>query len=211
MRTCLIEGCDRTPLSRGLCSAHYQQAWKAGRVADYAKQRAPAGSLNQEWRSKAACKGMDPDLFFPGQGESTREAKAICAQCPVQVECLETAMTNHESFGIWGRKSERERRVLRRTWPRSTTPVASAPCGTTAAYKVHTRRGETPCAECKAANARYRQDVERARVAELRATGMPNQGIAEIVGRSLKWVEAVITEDALPIRARGPRRNEHAA
>lgn len=63
---------------------------------------------------KANCLGVDPELFFPARGESTREAKAVCLACPIVDECLEHALVNHEKFGIWGGKSERERRRIRR-------------------------------------------------------------------------------------------------
>jgi WhiB family transcriptional regulator, redox-sensing transcriptional regulator len=66
------------------------------------------------WQDQAGCLGIDPDLFFPERGASTREAKAICAACVVRVECLEYAIANGEKFGIWGGMSERERRRVRR-------------------------------------------------------------------------------------------------
>ena len=52
--------------------------------------------------------------FFPERGESVRAAKAVCAQCPVQSECLEYAMQWNHLSGVWGGLSERERRHLRR-------------------------------------------------------------------------------------------------
>jgi WhiB family redox-sensing transcriptional regulator len=61
-----------------------------------------------------ACKGTDPDLFFPERGESTREAKGVCRGCSVRSDCLEFSLRNGEKFGIWGGLSERERRRLRR-------------------------------------------------------------------------------------------------
>jgi WhiB family redox-sensing transcriptional regulator len=67
-----------------------------------------------EWVRWAECAGCDPDLFFPERGASTRQAKAVCTGCPVREECLEYALSNGEKFGIWGGKSERERRILRR-------------------------------------------------------------------------------------------------
>lgn len=70
--------------------------------------------MTTRWQQRAACRGMDPELFFPGRGESTREAKAACAQCPVRDECLSAAYGGSERFGIWGGLSERERRVERR-------------------------------------------------------------------------------------------------
>jgi WhiB family redox-sensing transcriptional regulator len=58
--------------------------------------------------------GVDPELFFPERGSSTREAKEVCRGCVVRSECLEFAIANSEKFGIWGGMSERERRRVRR-------------------------------------------------------------------------------------------------
>src|SRR5213080_3008819 len=66
------------------------------------------------WQDHANCLGVDPDLFFPERGASTREAKEVCRGCIVRVDCLEYALDNGEKFGIWGGLSERERRRLRR-------------------------------------------------------------------------------------------------
>lgn len=66
------------------------------------------------WWDEANCLGVDPDLFFPERGASTREAKAVCRGCVVNDECLEYALQNSEKFGIWGGMSERERRRVRR-------------------------------------------------------------------------------------------------
>src|SRR6476469_2154188 len=66
------------------------------------------------WQDLANCLGVDPDLFFPERGASTREAKEVCRGCVVRGECLEYALANGEKFGIWGGMSERERRRIRR-------------------------------------------------------------------------------------------------
>lgn len=75
-----------------------------------------SGSGNDEygWQDQANCLGVDPDLFFPERGASTREAKEVCRGCPVREECLEFSLQNSEKFGIWGGLSERERRRIRR-------------------------------------------------------------------------------------------------
>ncbi len=49
-----------------------------------------------------ACRGVDPDLFFPGLGVSPREAKEICKTCDARVACLEFALQNGEKFGVVG-------------------------------------------------------------------------------------------------------------
>lgn len=69
---------------------------------------------NEPWRKQAACKGTDPELFFPTRGEPTEDAKAICGRCPVRVDCLEYALDNREMYGLWGGESERSRRRLRK-------------------------------------------------------------------------------------------------
>ncbi len=69
---------------------------------------------DRQWQDQANCLGVDPDLFFPERGASTREAKEVCRGCVVKQDCLDFALTNGEKFGIWGGLSERERRKLRR-------------------------------------------------------------------------------------------------
>ncbi|WP_336248754.1 WhiB family transcriptional regulator [Stomatohabitans albus] len=66
------------------------------------------------WAGQAKCLQAEPDTFFPEKGGSTREAKRICALCDVANECLAYALANDERFGIWGGKSERERRRLKK-------------------------------------------------------------------------------------------------
>ena len=70
--------------------------------------------LDTSWQEFSNCLGVDPDLFFPERGASTREAKEVCRGCVVHDDCLEFALANGEKFGIWGGMSERERRRIRR-------------------------------------------------------------------------------------------------
>lgn len=64
------------------------------------------------WQLQANCIGVDPDLFFPERGASTKEAKAVCSDCIVIEECLGYALQNGEKDGIWGGLTERERRRI---------------------------------------------------------------------------------------------------
>lgn len=66
------------------------------------------------WRERAACRGLGPDLFFTERGTATKDAKAVCEGCPVREDCLEFALDTVQLFGVWGGKSEAERRRLRR-------------------------------------------------------------------------------------------------
>jgi WhiB family redox-sensing transcriptional regulator len=62
----------------------------------------------------ALCAQVDTELFFPEKGSSVRSAKTVCRRCDVRKECLEYAINTGQRFGVWGGKTERERRSLRR-------------------------------------------------------------------------------------------------
>ena len=66
------------------------------------------------WRKRAACRGVDPEVFYPVTDEEAGVAKAICASCPVREACLEYALSAREREGIWGGATERERRRILR-------------------------------------------------------------------------------------------------
>ena len=75
----------------------------------------------EDWRSNAACRDTDPDLFFPigttGPAiEQIESAKAVCRQCEAQAACLEFALATNQESGVWGGTSEEERRKLRKAW-----------------------------------------------------------------------------------------------
>lgn len=61
----------------------------------------------------AACRGMDPELFYAEGGAAIAKMKEVCAVCPVRQKCLEWAVTREE-FGVWGGTTARERAALRR-------------------------------------------------------------------------------------------------
>jgi WhiB family redox-sensing transcriptional regulator len=81
---------------------------------------------DRSWQDYANCLGVDPDLFFPERGASTREAKEVCRGCVVRVDRLEYALANGEKFGIWGGLSERERRRIRRSRAQAARRTATA-------------------------------------------------------------------------------------
>ena len=68
--------------------------------------------VDQPWAADGLCAQTDPDAFFPDLGGSVKQAKKVCAQCDVRAECLDWALSTNERFGVWGGKSERERRAL---------------------------------------------------------------------------------------------------
>lgn len=64
-----------------------------------------------DW-SLAACRGLPSSLFFAEHGDSpsVSEARAVCATCPIRVECLDYAVSNGERWGVWGGLTPQERR-----------------------------------------------------------------------------------------------------
>ena len=69
---------------------------------------------NQTWRQLAACRGVEPDIFYPASDEEAEAAKAVCGVCPVRQPCLEFALANRERDGVWGGATEKERRRILR-------------------------------------------------------------------------------------------------
>lgn len=72
-----------------------------------------------DWEA-AACRQVDPDLFFPvghspGWLKQIKQAKKVCARCPVKQACLEWALSTDQRFGIWGGLDEGERRTMARS------------------------------------------------------------------------------------------------
>lgn len=111
--------------------------WSADRDGDGRLRLAPVGAPPAprnaperepgDWRERAACLTADPDLFFPisdsGTGVKQEEkAKAVCARCPVQSECLAFAQRTAETDGIWGGQTPRERLLTAGARPRDARP-----------------------------------------------------------------------------------------
>ena len=75
--------------------------------------------MRGSWRERAACRGEDPELFFPASSvgfvynAQVTRAKAVCNGCPVRAECLSEALASPQ-VGIWGGLTENERRDIRR-------------------------------------------------------------------------------------------------
>ena len=66
------------------------------------------------WSDQAACRGTDTEIFYPANAEEEAEALSICATCPVRAQCLEYAIHNRETYGIWGGATPEQRRRMRR-------------------------------------------------------------------------------------------------
>ena len=59
-----------------------------------------------DWTEDALCPQVDPNMFFPDKGGSTRPVERICNHCPIQEACLDWALGWEVAMGsmdgIWG-------------------------------------------------------------------------------------------------------------
>lgn len=63
----------------------------------------------REWMVRAACRGLDPELWFPGPTDTPTTALRICGACAVREACTDYAIAEGHTHGIWGGLSERAR------------------------------------------------------------------------------------------------------
>jgi len=89
-------------------------------MSDMSQRLLPHRSAPEDtdWRAQAACRDVDPELFFPvsTSGASVpqiEEAKQVCRACPVCGPCLRWALERGENAGVWGGTTEDERRSHR--------------------------------------------------------------------------------------------------
>lgn len=66
-----------------------------------------------DWRDRAACGAHDTELYFSAVSEEA--VKAVCRGCPVVEACLQFALTEDISYGVYGGLTQDERADLRRT------------------------------------------------------------------------------------------------
>lgn len=70
------------------------------------------------WADRASCQGLE-DMFYNEEydpkrvrREKERQAKKICAGCPVIDRCRDHAMTARELYGVWGGLAEMDCHAL---------------------------------------------------------------------------------------------------
>lgn len=75
---------------------------------------------DETWRLDAACRGSDPNLFYPAHpNDRCDAARAVCATCRVQDRCLEYALEFEEKFGVWGGRNQQQLNAMRKVPRRS--------------------------------------------------------------------------------------------
>ena len=146
--------------------------------------------MDREWELKAACRNVDPDVFFSKR--TTGLARQTCRGCPVRMDCLEAALVREagvaKAFRIglvagttgsqrWAIEQQRKAAAggaKPKPKPKKKPagrPRGSAPqCGTPAAYQRHLRLKEPIDQECREANAAARRQYRRTGSTKVAAT-----------------------------------------
>lgn len=114
-RTCSPAGPTRGPDNIAYCQTPLLRTIFGTGVFKVTALYAPEG-----WQTRAACRGQSAAVFFAPthferkevRAARERQAKAVCATCPVRKQCLSYALRIREPHGIWGGLSEVERRAL---------------------------------------------------------------------------------------------------
>ncbi|MFK0238361.1 WhiB family transcriptional regulator [Streptomyces vinaceus] len=80
-----------------MADQNYPRAWEL------------SSPLPVEWVIRAACAGLETDIFFPSDPDLSERGLKICAKCSVRRACREFAESEGLPFGIWGGATARER------------------------------------------------------------------------------------------------------
>jgi len=140
----------------------------------------PVASTRDEWIGEAACKGMDPNLFFPEyisvrvRVKVDEAARKACADCPVLEQCADWAV-KHEPHGFQGGLTEQQRAQLRRklnlylwepqrniTTGKQTKRLLPTEIshGTARGYKQEAKRGIGHCQPCTTAHTQASKEAK---------------------------------------------------
>lgn len=68
--------------------------------------------------STLPCRSHDPDLWFADTPGELERAKRLCAGCPVRAQCLASALSRQEPWGVWGGEIFERGAVIARKRPR---------------------------------------------------------------------------------------------
>lgn len=75
--------------------------------------RERVGVPDTDWMADGACRTVIGVDFFPTEGAGVIAARKVCDRCPVRARCLDYALEEGITHGVWGGASDRERQRLR--------------------------------------------------------------------------------------------------
>ncbi len=82
-----------------------------------------------DWRGRAYCVGLEPEVLFPDDPTDNSAAKMYCHRCPVRDECLNWALESDSREGTWGGLTEFERARLHADYANGLSEVLPEPAG----------------------------------------------------------------------------------
>ena len=166
--------------------------------------------LLRDWRSLAACRDADPEIFFPvgdpADPFDPRNAAALayCADCPVRAECAAEALVRIP-YGVAGGMTAGQRAAYLRHRRRAGAPVRTPDREHPQPEREHDPDAEPLAIPRKGATA-------RGRGIELLAAGeLTRDEVAQRCGVSVRTVERwALRPDARPaVAPRGGRQPVH--
>lgn len=80
---------------------------QAGYYIELTKPQLQEMGGDQSWAEDAVCTAEDTEFFFPPftgvkSQQYKEKAMRLCSTCPVIAKCHQSALTNYETFGVWG-------------------------------------------------------------------------------------------------------------
>lgn len=163
-----------------------------------------------EWRSKAACKDADSELFFPLNIRDAEDAQDICFEkCPVRATCAAEAVRTRNTHGVHGGFFLPDQKALLRRYVKNEQAAETGDpalvtsicieCGTEIRAKFPKQR----CRPCVLGEARQEPrvlvGVVRPHLMALRAEGWSNRAISTESGVHHQTVGDVVAERALSV------------
>ena len=119
------------------------------------------------WRELALCANEPPNLFFTDDPTTQHQARTICGDCTVRVECLDHAITNNITDGIFGGTTEALREWIRSQYLQSPDHYRGALQAAMQELDYHLGRAERPlqpartCPRCGANVPEGRWPIDR--------------------------------------------------
>jgi WhiB family redox-sensing transcriptional regulator len=65
---------------------------------------------DDKWRKRAQCRNVDTSVFYGN--DAHRKGKLVCVSCVVKDDCLQFALDNDISEGVYGGYTPKERKAL---------------------------------------------------------------------------------------------------
>jgi len=80
----------------------------------HVQQRPGEPRVRPDWSQAKCAMWPKPNLWYTDDPKDQKVAQSICAECPIQVDCLRYAFNLRLEHGIWGGTTPKKRAYMRR-------------------------------------------------------------------------------------------------